>query len=82
MESGNADAIIYNCVDSVRISAILLQPYMPEKMKTLLDLLGVDEGRRTIKYAQLGGDFEYGVSKVPLGQGKDEPLFPRLITEA
>lgn len=55
---------------------------MPEKMKILLDLLGVDEGRRTIKYAQLGGDFDYGMSKVPLAQGRDTQLFPRLITEA
>lgn len=54
---------------------------MPEKMKILLDLLGVDESRRTIKDAQLGGDFDYGVSKVSLGQGRDAQLFPPLITE-
>ena len=50
---------------------------MPEKMKILLDSFGVDEGRRTIKYAQLGGDFDYG----RLGQGKDTLLFPHLVAE-
>ncbi|KAI4280617.1 MAG: hypothetical protein L6R35_005854, partial [Caloplaca aegaea] len=45
---GRLDPIIYACAESIRICAILLQPVMPERMKHVLDLLGVDEGRRMI----------------------------------
>ena len=39
-QADQKNACIYMCAESLRICGILLQPYMPEKMKQLLDTLG------------------------------------------
>ncbi|KAI1005093.1 putative methionine--tRNA ligase [Podosphaera aphanis] len=52
--------VIYHCAESVRIVGILLQPYMPEKSKELLDILCVDTGNRSFSFAKLGADSNYG----------------------
>ncbi|KAK8168309.1 methionyl-tRNA synthetase, partial [Phyllosticta citrichinensis] len=72
----HVDRTIYNCAETLRITGILLQPYMPAKMKTLLDLLGVAEDRRTLKDARPGADKDYGVPKMdPL----KVMLFPKIV---
>ncbi|KFY63419.1 hypothetical protein V496_03964, partial [Pseudogymnoascus sp. VKM F-4515 (FW-2607)] len=38
--------IIFHASEALRISAILLQPYMPSKAREILDVLGVGEGSR------------------------------------
>ena len=81
MEQGEADHIIFNLIETVRIVGILLQPIMPEKMKMLFGLLGVDENRRTIEYAQFGADASYGVPTIPLGKGSEGTLFPPRPTD-
>ncbi|KAL8794790.1 MAG: hypothetical protein Q9182_007596, partial [Xanthomendoza sp. 2 TL-2023] len=58
------DSIIYLCAESIRICGILLQPVMPRRMKHVLDLMGVDEGRRRFEDALVGADTEYGVPMV------------------
>jgi methionyl-tRNA synthetase len=77
------DEIIYLCAESLRICGILLQPYMPSKMKSLLDILGVHEDKRMFSDAVLGGDFTYGapLPGVSVGQGLKGVLFPPLTTE-
>jgi len=60
---------------------ILLQPYMPNKAKMLLDQLGVDESRRNLEYCTVGLDLEYGIPMVPLGSGHVGALFPPLASE-
>ena len=54
------DLPIYLSAEAVRIVGILLQPFMPEKMKELLDGLGVRADRRGFEHAVVGGDREYG----------------------
>ena len=71
------DRVIYLCVDSLRICGILLQPYMPAKMKQLLDMLGVAENARMYADASLGKDRDYGEPKSEISQ-KTEVLFPPL----
>lgn len=75
------DSIIYLCAESIRICGILLQPVMPQRMKHLLDLMGVDGGRRMFKDAVVGADREYGVPKVDIGKGREGVVFPPLDSD-
>jgi methionyl-tRNA synthetase len=75
----DVDRIVYQATECLRISGILLQPWMPSKANFLLDQLGVRPDRRTFEWCKPGMDLEYGESMVPLGIGKAEGvLFPRL----
>jgi methionyl-tRNA synthetase len=65
---------IYLSAETLRISGILLQPFMPDKAAMLLDTLGVKEERRTWECAELGADDEYGTSK-----HHEKVLFPPLV---
>lgn len=49
---------------------------MPGKASSMLDILGVDEDRRTWDHAKVGSDKSFGVSKVPRGVGFKGVLFP------
>ena len=60
--------IIYSTADQLRIACILLQPFMPEKMKTALDMLGVAPDARGWERAQLGGDWDYGIPNIDIGK--------------
>jgi methionyl-tRNA synthetase len=75
--------IVFLCAESLRIIAILLQPFMPGKMSLLLDQLGVenDPASRNFEMASIGADPDYGVPKVDLGRGQEGVLFPRLSSD-
>jgi methionyl-tRNA synthetase len=73
--------IIYYSSEAIRICGILLQPFMPTKANQLLDMLGVDEGKRRFQDAVLGGDGTYGEKKVPVGKCAHDSLFPPLLVE-
>ncbi|KAL8648210.1 MAG: hypothetical protein Q9226_006089 [Calogaya cf. arnoldii] len=79
--SKKVDSIIYLCAESIRICGILLQPVMPQRMKHLLDLMGVDEGRRTFRDAAVGKDVTYGVPMVEVGRGREGVVFPPLDSD-
>lgn len=72
------DRIIYLAAEALRMTGILLQPYMPNKASTLLDQLGVHHDRRTLEYCKPGADLEYGTPMVELGVGQNGVLFPLL----
>lgn len=72
---------IFDTAERIRTIGILLQPFMPEKAKHLLDVLGVDESKRTFAYIGLGKDSTYGIPKRPPGKGSHDALFPRLEVE-
>ena len=69
--------IIYLCADSVRVCGLLLQPFMPLKMETLLDMLGVDAQSRSFKDARLGTNRSFGHSLADRGKQQNS-LFPAL----
>ncbi|KAI2463378.1 tRNA synthetases class I (M)-domain-containing protein [Annulohypoxylon bovei var. microspora] len=73
--------IIFHAAESLRIAGILLQPFMPEKMSRLLDVLGVSPDRRTFGDARLDADNDYGTSFVPLVRGAPGSLFPPIPVE-
>lgn len=76
--------IIFHTAEALRISGILLQPYMPTKARQILDMLGVQEGRRGFADAVVGGDLGYGRAigeGVEKGKGKYGTIFPPLGVE-
>lgn len=77
----DVDKIIYLAAEALRITGILLQPYMPNKAKLLLDQLGVDDSHRTFDYCKPGRDSDYGTPKVELGTAHKGVLFPPLPSE-
>ncbi len=72
------DRVIFICSESMRICGILLQPYMPSKMKQLLDMLGVADHARQYADTGIGSDKDYGTPKQPLETGAQGVLFPPL----
>lgn len=73
--------IIFHVSEAVRIAAILLQPYMPTKAAEMLDILGVEEGKRGFGDAVVGADLSYGKSS-GWELGENSTLFPRLLVTA
>lgn len=75
------EQIVFLAAESLRISGILLQPFIPEKASELLDRLGVSPDRRTFEDAVIYGDDSYGSPAIPLGKGAHNSLFPPLPVE-
>lgn len=73
--------VLYLTAESLRITSLLLQPFMPAKSSQALDLLGVEKGNRTSSFADLGKDFEYGTPLIDVGRGYEGALFPPLSSE-
>jgi len=70
--SSQLDRVLYDLAEAVRVSAVLLVPYMPTKMRTLLSLLGHDaDADPQIADAAWGG-LQSGMTLE-----KSPPLFPR-----
>ena len=71
--------VIYTLSETLRITSILLLPYMPTRATDALDRLGVRADRRTFEFAVRGADGEYGMSVArPEGKGAEGSLFPPL----
>ncbi|KAJ0334369.1 hypothetical protein COL5a_000426 [Colletotrichum fioriniae] len=69
--------VIYYASEAVRSAGILLQPVMPTKMGMLLDMMGVEAGKRRFEHAVFGNDLTYGTPAVDLGRpGEFNSLFP------
>lgn len=69
--------LLYMSAESIRITAILLQPFMPEKMKVALDMMNVDDYKRSFDHAAVGADLTYGL---PDKTKTQEVLFPMLLS--
>ncbi|KAF2176686.1 hypothetical protein K469DRAFT_645388 [Zopfia rhizophila CBS 207.26] len=77
----DVDKTVFLAAEGLRIAGILLQPYMPNKAKMLLDQLGVDGSRRKFEYCRPGSDLDYGVPMIELGRMHKGVLFPPLTSE-
>ena len=75
------DSLIFLLAESIRICAILLQPFMPDKMANLLDMLGVSPEARSFENACVGVDSDYGTPLIPIGRGHHGVLFPPLRSD-
>ncbi|KAL4982956.1 tRNA synthetases class I (M)-domain-containing protein [Aspergillus falconensis] len=67
--------VIFNAAESIRIMGILLQPFMPNKAKKLLDMLKVDPSKRNLSDGGYAQDSTYGENI------KKKILFPPLALE-
>ena len=67
------DSVMVHLAESLRISAILLQPVMTEAPKKIFDQLGLAEEEMSITSIRFG-EFPEGVRVISKGQ----PIFPRL----
>lgn len=76
-----ADRVLFLAAEGLRISGILLQPFLPEKAARLLDTLGVAQDLRTFAHAVPGCDSSYGRPAVDPGHSREDSLFPPLIED-
>ncbi|KAL4913463.1 tRNA synthetases class I (M)-domain-containing protein [Aspergillus aurantiobrunneus] len=67
--------VLFNVAESMRITGILLQPFMPNKAKEILELFRVDSSKRSLSDARYASDPDYGEDI------KKKLLFPPLIIE-
>ena len=68
--------VLYNLLEAIRVSAILLTPFMPESMAKALDQIGADDARRTWESLERWGGLPAGVTV-----RRGENLFPRIDAE-
>ncbi|KAL9618343.1 MAG: hypothetical protein Q9160_006925 [Pyrenula sp. 1 TL-2023] len=82
-EAASVQHIIYLLAESLRLTGIMLQPFIPTHAGRLLDLLGVRRDRRGWEFAAFAKDYEYGVPLDGLkpGKGVVGTLFPPLAAE-
>lgn len=76
-----AECVLFLVAEGLRISGILLQPFLPDKAARMLDTLGVAPDKRTFAHAVLRCDLTYGEPMVDPGRGRDDGLFPPLIED-
>ncbi|KAK4229834.1 tRNA synthetases class I (M)-domain-containing protein [Podospora fimiseda] len=76
-----AERSLFLSAEAVRIAGILLQPYLPEKATKLLDIMGVDPGKRSFCDAVLYEDYTYGEPLISPGTTPEDSLFPHLVTD-
>lgn len=75
------DRSIFLAAEALRMTGILLQPFIPASAKKQLDILGVAEDRRTWEWCRVGKDDSYGVPLIELGKGSKGALFPPLTSD-
>ena len=68
--------------EGLRISGLLLQPFLPDKAAQMLDTLGVAQDKRTFGHTILRCDPSYGVPMVDPGSSRVDGLFPPLVEDA
>lgn len=67
---------VFDSAESLRHIGILLQPFMPEKAKEMLDVLGVRESRRSFENLGYGMDSTYGEPLKDPGRSSQDSIFP------
>jgi methionyl-tRNA synthetase len=70
---------LYTCCEALRISAVMLSPFLPETAAEILVRIG-HPGE--LEVARLPGSAQWGGMQVGATTQKGEPLFPRIELEA
>ncbi|MDB2414790.1 methionine--tRNA ligase [Rickettsiales bacterium] len=66
--------VLYALAETIRVIAILLQPFIPESAGKMLDQLGVDKSERGFEFIN-----ENGMLKSGIDLEKPEGVFPRFV---
>ncbi len=72
------DNILYQLVESIRLSSVALYPFMPSLTRKIFDQFGIDEDTQHMKLSEQG---KWGHYKGGTKIGKKEILFPRIQEE-
>ncbi|CCD24517.1 methionine--tRNA ligase MSM1 NDAI_0D02030 [Naumovozyma dairenensis CBS 421] len=70
------DVVIFLCMETSRIIAILTQPIIPDLSKHLLDFMKVSNDRRSLSFAKLKTDDSYGFN---MNDKSDDVPIPREV---
>jgi methionyl-tRNA synthetase len=75
--AGQVKTTLYTCCEALRVLAILLSPFLPDKSAEILARLGLEDA---LAHARLPDDARWG--RIPVGSptSKGKPLFPRIET--
>ena len=68
--------VLYNLLESIRISSIMLAPFMPQTMPEVWKRIGASEAETT--WASI---YKFGGLKANATVGEGAPLFPRINIE-
>lgn len=68
--------VMYNLLESIRITALLVAPFMPETAEKIMKILGCDSANLS-----LNGQDQWGGLQPGTQIEKASPLFPRIETE-
>jgi len=68
--------VIYNLLESIRIIALILAPFMPDTGEKILQILGCDKNNLS-----LDGQEQWGGLKPGTNIEKAAPMFPRIEKE-
>ncbi|MCZ6462834.1 MAG: methionine--tRNA ligase [Proteobacteria bacterium] len=76
--AGGVATTLYTCCEALRITALLLSPFLPEKSAEILARLGLEGA---LEGARLPADASWG--RIPVGSPTSvgKPLFPRIESE-
>lgn len=75
-DEANSDrlaTVMYNLLESVRICAVMLKPFMPNTVEKIFEQIGAKEDERTWESAE-----KFGVLSADVEVKKGETLFPRI----
>ncbi|WPH03675.1 Hypothetical protein R9X50_00655800 [Acrodontium crateriforme] len=75
------DRSIYLCAETVRVTSIMLQPFIPESATRLLDFYGVQPERRGVEWAVVGKDDTYGTPMFDANDKVKATIFPPLTSD-
>lgn len=73
-KKGRLGSVMYNLVESIRISTILLSPFMPETPAKVWDQLGLSDH----KAIQTWESLSWGQAPVGVKINRGNPIFPRI----
>ena len=76
--AGQVGTTLYTCCEALRITALLLSPFLPEKSAEILARLGL---AGALERARLPGDARWGGIATDAATTTGDPLFPRVETE-
>ena len=68
---------LYTCCEALRITALLLSPFLPEKSADILTRLGLGN---ELDSARLPEQVSWGRTRAGTATTKGSPLFPRIET--
>ena len=75
---GRMGTILYNSLESLRVVAVLISPFMPATANRISRQIGLDDSSED---RGLDSVAQWGVLQANLTVGKPEPIFPRIETK-